>query len=31
MGIADAGHDKPLNTFGTREERPKKQFNGFKV
>ena len=31
MGIADAGHDKPLNTFGTREERPKKQFSGFKV
>jgi replicative DNA helicase len=31
MGIADAGHDKPLNTFGAREERPKKSFNGFKV
>jgi replicative DNA helicase len=30
-GIADAGHDKPLNTFGTREERPKKSFSGFKV
>ena len=30
-GIADAGHDKPLNTFGTREEKPKKSFDGFKV
>jgi replicative DNA helicase len=30
-GIADAGHDKPLNTFGTREEKPKKSFAGFKV
>jgi len=30
-GIADAGHDKPLNTFGTREEKQKKSFNGFKV
>jgi replicative DNA helicase len=31
MGIADAGHDKPLNTFGTREEKQKKSFSGFKV
>ena len=30
-GLADAGHDKPLNTFGNREEKPKKQFDGFKV
>jgi len=30
-GIADAGHDKPLNTFGTREEKSKKSFDGFKV
>jgi replicative DNA helicase len=30
-GIADAGHDKPLNTFGTREEKQKKSFSGFKV
>jgi replicative DNA helicase len=30
-GIADAGHDKPLNTFGTREEKQKKTFSGFKV
>ena len=30
-GIADAGHsDKPLNTFGTREEKQNK-FSGFKV
>jgi replicative DNA helicase len=29
-GIADAGHDKPLNTFGERERQPKK-FSGFKV
>ncbi len=28
-GLADAGHDKPLNTFGN-NERPNK-FNGFKV
>jgi len=34
MGIADAGHsgqDKPLNTFGTREEKQSKKFSGFKV
>lgn len=31
-GLADSGHnDKPLNTFGTREEKPKKSFDGFKV
>jgi len=29
-GLADAGHDKPLNTFGERERQPKK-FSGFKV
>ena len=32
QGLADSGHnDKPLNTFGTREEKPKKSFDGFKV
>lgn len=30
-GLADAGHDKPLNTFGERERPQKKQFSGFKV
>jgi replicative DNA helicase len=31
-GLADAGHnDKPLNTFGNREQTTKKNFNGFKV
>ena len=32
-GLADAGHtDKPLNTFGEREQQSKKKnFNGFKV
>ena len=30
-GLADAGHDKPLNTFGDRERPQKKQFTGFKV
>ena len=32
-GLADAGHtDKPLNTFGDREQQSKKKnFNGFKV
>ena len=30
-GLADAGHDKPLNTFGDRERPQKKQFSGFKV
>jgi replicative DNA helicase len=29
-GIADSGHDKPLNTFGEREKQTKK-FSGFKV
>jgi hypothetical protein len=29
-GLADAGHDKPLNTFGNRET-VKKKFEGFKV
>ena len=31
QGIADSGHDKPLNTFGMREEKAKKTFEGFKV
>jgi replicative DNA helicase len=31
VGIADAGHDKPLNTFGTRESQPKKKFENFKI
>ena len=32
QGLADAGHnDKPLNTFGVREEKVKKSFEGFKV
>ena len=30
-GLADAGHDKPLNTFGDRERKAKKSFDGFKV
>jgi replicative DNA helicase len=30
QGLADAGHDKPLNTFGDRE-KPQKKFTGFKV
>ena len=31
-GLTDAGHDKPLNTFGTREQQQgKKSFDGFKV
>ena len=30
-GLADAGHDKPLNTFGTREQQPKKKFENFKI
>jgi replicative DNA helicase len=30
-GLADAGHSKPLNTFGTREQQVKKSFDGFKV
>jgi replicative DNA helicase len=30
-GIADAGQDKPLNTFGNREKPKKKGFEGFKV
>ena len=31
-GLSDAGHDdKPLNTFGMREEKAKKSFEGFKV
>jgi replicative DNA helicase len=30
QGLADAGHDKPLNTFGDREKSQKK-FTGFKV
>jgi hypothetical protein len=34
QGLADAGHsgqDKPLNTFGAREEKQSKKFSGFKV
>jgi replicative DNA helicase len=33
VNIADAGHkdDKPLNTFGLREMKQKKSFEGFKV
>ena len=31
QGLADAGHDKPLNSFGVREEKAKKSFEGFKV
>lgn len=31
QGLADAGHDKPLNSFGIREEKAKKSFEGFKV
>ena len=31
-GITDSGQpDKPLNTFGDREQKPKKNFSGFKV
>ena len=30
-GLADAGHDKPINTFGNREAPKKKGFDGFKV
>jgi replicative DNA helicase len=30
-GLVDAGHDKPLNTFGNREKPQKKSFDGFKV
>ena len=30
-GLADAGQDKPLNTFGNREKPQKKSFDGFKV
>ena len=30
-GLADAGQDKPLNTFGNRERPQKKSFDGFKV
>ena len=29
-GLADAGHDKPINTFGERELK-KKSFDGFKI
>jgi replicative DNA helicase len=31
QGLADAGHDKPLNSFGMREQNNKKSFDGFKV
>lgn len=31
MGIVDAGHDKPLNKFGEREQQTKKKFENFKV
>jgi len=30
-GITDSGQDKPINTFGTREQPRKKGFEGFKV
>ena len=30
-GLADAGQDKPINTFGSREMPKKKGFDGFKV
>ena len=30
-GITDSGQDKPLNTFGTRDQPRKKGFEGFKV
>ena len=30
-GLADAGQDKPLNTFGDRELKTKKSFDGFKI
>jgi hypothetical protein len=30
-GLVDAGTDKPLNTFGDREKKAKKSFDGFKV
>ena len=30
-GLADAGQDKPINTFGNREAPKKKGFDGFKV
>jgi len=30
-GLADSGHDKPLNTFGDREQKSKKSFDGFKI
>jgi len=29
-GLADAGQDKPINTFGERELK-KKSFDGFKI
>ena len=30
-GLVDAGNDKPLNTFGDREMKAKKSFDGFKI
>jgi replicative DNA helicase len=30
-GLADAGQDKPINTFGERELKAKKSFDGFKI
>jgi replicative DNA helicase len=30
-GLADSGHDKPVNTFGDREQKAKKSFDGFKI
>ena len=30
-GLADAGQDKPINTFGEREMKAKKSFDGFKI
>ena len=30
-GLADSGQNKPLNTFGDREQKAKKSFDGFKI
>jgi replicative DNA helicase len=30
-GLADSGQNKPLNTFGDREQKSKKSFDGFKI
>lgn len=31
QSLSDSGQDKPLNSFGNREDHPKKKFEGFKV